>query len=603
MKTPLGRSTLCSARWESSCAPGRWDGSTSALERSAPCGWALCCWALDCCSCHCRPHDWRSRSASPSPQSGRHCCSRPPRPWSATAPTAASTAYKWGLNRLCAASWQSWGRWVRRRPSSTWGRPSLSTSQRGSWPWPLSLRGTFTRRGASPPQRHSEPSLCIFCDMIRSLLFLLTGVGPAPAPRPRRIVVITVDQLRPDYLERYRPQLKAAAPGARALSVSGKDRGAILPIGRAKEQVYWYSAGYFTTSRYYADSLPTWVRIFNGQRVPFRAAGTLWTLFLSERDYPEPDSASYENQGRDIVFPHRLPTDSGQAALAFIATPTMDSLTLAFALEGVRALQLGSRGATDLLAVSLSTTDYLGHAYGPDSREIHDQVVRLDRYLGRFLEQLFVRYGRNNVLVVLTADHGVTPYPERARALGHPGAVRVIPDTIIQSVNAALDQRAGGGDWLQFESGMLHLSDRPKLVAHDVNADSVVADVGTRLRALAGVARADRPAAFTAKDTADPVAPPLIQQVPGEWGVGLVGAPKAVLVWSYPNAPIATHGQPTELDAHVPLILWGPGIRRGVYGGRVNTVDIAPTLARLLDLTPAEPLDGRVLTEALGAQN
>ena len=204
--------------------------------------------------------------------------------------------------------------------------------------------------------------------MIRALLFLLAGVGPAPAPRPRLVVVITVDQLRPDYLERYRPQLKgafatllkggaafsdayqdhavtetapghstilsgrwpahtgisrnlagvqdpaapligvngpgasptrfrgtelfdwlkAADPGARALSVSGKDRGAILPIGRAKEQVYWYSAGYFTTSRYYADSLPTWVRIFNGQRVPFHAAGTLWTLFLSERDYPEP---------------------------------------------------------------------------------------------------------------------------------------------------------------------------------------------------------------------------------------------------------------------------------------------------------------------------
>src|SRR5205814_10635429 len=179
---------------------------------------------------------------------------------------------------------------------------------------------------------------------------------------------------------------------------------------------------------------------------PFRAAGTQWTLFLSERDYPEPDSAWYENQGRDIVFPHRLPTDSGQAALAFIGTPTMDSLTLAFALEGVRALQLGSRGATDLLAVSLSTTDYVGHAYGPDSREIHDQVVRLDRYLGRFLEQLFVRYGRNNALVVPAAGPCANPYRGRGRAGGHPGAVRVIPDTIIQSVNAALDQRAGGGD-------------------------------------------------------------------------------------------------------------------------------------------------------------
>ena len=519
--------------------------------------------------------------------------------------------------------------------------------------------------------------------MMRSLICLLAGVGLAPAPRPRLVVVITVDQLRPDYLDRYRPQLlggfatllkggasftdayqdhavtetapghstilsgrwpahtgisrnlagvqdlaapligvtgpgasparfrgtaffdwlKASDPGARALSVSGKDRGAILPIGRAKEQVYWYTAGFFTTSRYYADSLPTWVRIFNGQRVPFRAAGTQWTLFLPERDYPEADSAWYENQGREIVFPHRLPTDSGQAALAFLATPTMDSLTLAFALEGVRALQLGGRGATDLLAVSLSTTDYVGHAFGPDSREIHDQVVRLDRYLGRFLEQLFVRYGRNNVLVVLTADHGVTPYPERARALGHAGAVRVIPDTIIQSVNAALDQRVAGADWLQFESGMLILPDRSKLFAHGVNVDSVVTDVATRLRALAGVARVDRPVDLTGKDTTDPVSRRWIHQLTPDGGVELVVTLKPYCIWSYSNLPIAMHGQPTDLDAHVPLILWGPGIRRGTYGGRVSTVDIAPTLARLLDLTPTEPLDGRVLQEALGTEN
>src|SRR2546427_11418888 len=478
--------------------------------------------------------------------------------------------------------------------------------------------------------------------MIRSLLFLLAGVGPAPGPRPRLIVVITVDQLRPDYLERYHSQLlggfatllkggasfsdayqdhaiteaatghstilsgrwpahtgitrnlagvqdqsapligvtgpgaspthfrgtaffdwlKAADPGARALSVSGKDRGAILPIGRAKERVYWYVGGFFTTSRYYADSLPTWVRVFNGQRIPFRAAGTKWTLFLPEREYPEPDSVAYENQGREVVFPHRLPADSAEAALAFVATPTMDSLTLAFALEGVRALQLGGRGATDLLAVSLSTTDYVGHAYGPDSREIHDQVVRLDRYLGWFLEQLFVRYGRNNVLVVLTADHGVTRFTERTRTMGHPGAVRVIPDTIIQGVNAALDQRAGGGDWVQFESGMLLVPDRAKLVAQGVNVDSVVADVATRLRALPGVARVDRPADLAPKDTADPVLRRRVHHLPPDGGGGRVAPLQPDPIWSPADGLIPLHGQPTELGRPVPPLLWGPGGRR-----------------------------------------
>src|SRR2546425_11728855 len=94
----------------------------------------------------------------------------------------------------------------------------------------------------------------------------------------------------------------------------------------------------------------------------------------------------------------------------------MDSLTLAFALEGVRALGLGARGATDLLAVSLSTTDAVGHAFGPDSREIHDQVLRLDHYLAWFLKRLIDRVGRDNMVIVLTADHGVTSFPERTRA-------------------------------------------------------------------------------------------------------------------------------------------------------------------------------------------
>src|SRR5256886_6036299 len=165
----------------------------------------------------------------------------------------------------------------------------------------------------------------------------------------------------------------------------------------------------------------------------------------------------------------------------------MDSLTLAFALEGTRALRLGVRGTTDLLAVSLSTTDYIGHAYGPDSREIHDQVLRLDRYLGRFFEQLFVRYGGGNVLIVLTADHGVTPFPERSRALGRSGAVRVTPDSLIQSVNAALDARAGGAGLLLFQGGILIVPGPARLPAPGLNSRRGTAPGGTPPRPLTGV--------------------------------------------------------------------------------------------------------------------
>jgi len=521
--------------------------------------------------------------------------------------------------------------------------------------------------------------------MLLPVALLLASLGVAPAPRPRVVVVITVDQLRPDYLERYRPQLigglgmllrdgavfteafqdhavtetapghatilsgrvpahtgiirnfagvqdstaplvgvagpgasparfqgtalfdwlQAAEPAARALSVSRKDRGAILPVGRGKQQVYWYQSGIFTTSRYYADSLPGWVRAFNAQRLPFKQAGAMWTPLLAPESYSEPDSEPYEHAGHDFTFPHRLPADSAQAADTLVDVPTMDSLTLAFALAGVRALELGGRGVTDLLAVSLSTTDAVGHLYGPDSREIHDQVLRVDRYLGWFFGQLFVRYSPRSVTIVLTADHGVTPYPEWARAHGYRDARRVGVDSIIRGVNTQLDERAGGGgaDWLIFDTGMLLVPDRAKLAAAGVDVDSVIGVVARRARAVAGVARVQRPAELARADTVlDAVSRRWRHQVPPDAGVELVITLRPYAIWDA-SVPIAMHGQPSDLDAHVPLIFWGRGVRRGVNGRRVRTVDIAPTLARLLGVAPAEPLDGRALAEALPPEN
>ena len=518
--------------------------------------------------------------------------------------------------------------------------------------------------------------------MIRSLVLLLAGLGAgtAPAPRPRLIVVITVDQLRPDYLDRYRPQLKGgfatllrtgasftdayqdhavtetapghasvlsgrwpahtgilrndagvsdstapllettgpgasparfrgteffdwlkvADPRARALSVSRKDRGAILPIGRAKESVFWYANGLFTTSRYYADSLPAWVKRFNALAVPFKSVGTTWTLLLPDTAYKENDAEVYENGGKDYTFPHRLPPDSIRAAQAFTGVPLMDSLTLAFAVAGMDALRLGKGDWTDVLSVSLSTTDAIGHAYGPDSREIHDQVLRLDRYLDWFLEQVFKRVGRDNVVIVLTADHGVTSYPEHSRLRGHPEATRVSLDTIVRAANSALGGRTGGtsGDWLLFDTGMLFIRNRGRLVAAHVNTDSVLADFVQRAKVVPGVGRVDRTADLASADTvADPVARRWLHQVGGVQDVALVVTLQPWSVWG--GSVIAMHGQPSDDDAHVPLIFWGKGFKRGAYVARAAAVDIAPTLAQLLGLSALSIVDGRVLSECL----
>lgn len=517
--------------------------------------------------------------------------------------------------------------------------------------------------------------------------WLIASVAP---PRPKLVVVISVDQLRPDYFTRWRSQLtgglfqlvnegavftdgyqdhavtetapghatilsgmwpahngimrnsegvqdstapllgtsgsgasprrfrgttlfdwlKAVDPTARALSVSRKDRGAILTIGRAKEQVYWYRSGLFTTSRYYADSLPAWVQAFNARRLPFRAANTTWTLLLPDSAYKEDDSAIWENGGRDFVFPHRLPADSVRAADAVTDVPAMDSLTLLFALEGFEALRLGRRGGgTDILAVALSTTDAIGHAFGPDSREIHDQVLRLDRYLAWFLKRLTDRVGRDNVVVILTADHGVTPYPERTRANGG-AAYYVEIDTLVTAVNRDLNRLAGasvgGGsasrEWFEFDSGMLFLRDNGRFAATGIKTDSILDVVTSRILRVQGVARVHKPADLARADTAsDPVARRWLHQLAPDAGVVLTVTLQPGSVWG--NARIAMHGQPSEDDARVPIILWGRGVRRGSYAGRMNTVDIAPTLSVLLGISPLSLVDGRARTEALAPRN
>ena len=203
-------------------------------------------------------------------------------------------------------------------------------------------------------------------------------------------------------------------------------------------------------------------------------------------------------------------------------------------------------------------------------------------------------------MIVLTADHGITPLPEWSRAHGHPEARRVAVDSIILNANARLERRAASGGQLSFYMGVLLLPNRGALAAAGVDVDSVIRDVAVRLRAVPGVARVESPAALSRADTsADPVARRWQHDLSDDEGVALVVTLRPYAIWSSQNLGIAMHGQPSDFDAHVPLLLWGEGIRPGTYPGRVGEVDLAPTLARLLALTPPERLDGRVLVEAL----
>jgi predicted AlkP superfamily pyrophosphatase or phosphodiesterase len=385
---------------------------------------------------------------------------------------------------------------------------------------------------------------------------------------------------------------------SRALSVSRKDRGAILPLGRAKQQVYWYSLdGRFTTSRYYGDTVPTWVQQFNARDVTAAYLGTEWNLLLDPSAYPERDSLAFEHQGKDFVFPHRLSADRRVGTNDFVEFPWMDEATVDFALEGVSAMQLGAGPTMDVLAVSLSTTDAVGHRYGPNSRELHDQILRVDRALGRLIDSLYVLRDSTRIVFALSADHGVTPLPEEVFPGTDSTRGRVYTEPVIAAARSALAQRGVEGDALTLQAGIVSL-DRPRLRARGVNADSVVTALRASLLRLPGMQRVDRVPTLAAQAArGDVIARRWLHAIPADMDAVLTVTFKPGFYWAATR--YATHGSPHDLDARIPIVFMGPMFKPGRYARPVRSVDIAPTLAAVTGVLPIEPIDGRVLQEAV----
>jgi predicted AlkP superfamily pyrophosphatase or phosphodiesterase len=393
---------------------------------------------------------------------------------------------------------------------------------------------------------------------------LLGGSGGSAGSSPRRMLVDTVGD-----------ELKMADENkSKTIGISLKDRAAILPAGHMANGAYWFDAksGNFVSSTYYFAELPAWVEDFNNTRPADQYRGANWLSKV-------------------------MPREAAALYAAIDASPFANEMIERLAEIAMQAEQLGQRDVTDLLAVSFSANDYVGHASGPDSPEVHDMAVQTDKVLERLFEAVDQKVGLDNVIVVLTGDHGVAPLPEVNAQRKMPGG-RLPLGIVSKTVQAALVKKYGEGNWIVSSAEQSiylnwDLMARKNLAAAEVDraaADAAAAiphvfRVYTREQLTGGAALPD----------------PVARRVMNGYYAGR-GADVEVLLepyWIFPQTG-ATHGAPFGYDTHVPVIFMGPGVHAGRYDNAIAVNDIAPTLATMLDVETPSGSVGRVLTEMLG---
>ena len=437
------------------------------------------------------------------------------------------------------------------------------------------------------------------------------------AASPHRLVSSTVgDELRLLTNDR-----------SKVIGISAKDRSAILPAGRHANAAYWLSnTGTMASSTYYFEQLPAWVATFNNAKPADQYFGAKWERLLATNEYVKragPDSTVWEKvtaAGDTNLFPHTITGGAKAPNQAFYThldhSPFSNDVLVSFAQQAIVNEQLGQDDDTDVLTISFSASDYVGHRYGPYSQEVMDLTLRIDRQIATLFDFVEARVGLANTLIALTADHGVSPIPEQAGALGLGGA-RVKRTDILAAISAAISGRYNqqnktpdpSADYIlkynyfgvstdAFINGNLYFN-YDALKRDNVDLDEISRVVAAAALKIPGVARSFTRAQLLrgATSITDPIERRVVHGFyPSRSGdVVMIAEPYKYLG----DTITATHGSPYSYDTHVPVIIMGPGIVPGRYLEPASPADIAPTLSMLLRITPPTNATGRVLLEAI----
>ena len=415
--------------------------------------------------------------------------------------------------------------------------------------------------------------------------------GKLAGTSPRNLLVETVGDV-----------LRRADPRAKVIAISGKDRGAILPAGKTgTAYMYMGDSGRFASSTYYMKAHPAWVTAFNDAKPADRYFKSSWSPLLPEAAYSRsvPDDRPWYAKGGKL--PKVLGEGQEKPGPAFygslLPSPFGDALTLDFARAAIAGESLGQDDSPDILSISLSSHDYINHAYGAESRLSHDHVLQLDRLLQAFFADLDRTVGKDNYVAVLTADHGFMPAPEYSVSLGRDAGRQNLPQALEQ-LDKGLAAKFGPGKWVRGWSANGILLDTALMAAKQTDRRAVEQEARRILLAESGIAEV-----FSRSDiegTSLPADTPFLAQTRNtyyaERSPDLLVVLKPYWMYGSGRGTGSTHGSPHAYDHHVPILFYGPRwVGTGKVDRPVEVVDIAPTLARMLAIEAPPASEGKLL--------
>ncbi|HMO33966.1 MAG TPA: alkaline phosphatase family protein [Lacibacter sp.] len=386
---------------------------------------------------------------------------------------------------------------------------------------------------------------------------------------------------------------------SKVIGIAIKDRGGILPAGHSADAAYWYDnkTGNWITSTYYMQELPQWVKAFNAKKhvdsLYQRGWSTLFppsTYVQSSRDENEFEAKPFGNDQKG--FPYDLKRFIGKNYNSIAQTPHGNTLTFMMAYEAIRHEQMGKDSVTDILAVSFSSPDYVGHAFGPNSIEVEDTYLRFDRELGAFLDFLDKTVGKGQYLTFLTADHGVAHVPGFLKEHKIPGGA-VDDNSLVADLNRMLKDKYQQSP-LVHSAYNYQLSLNERLIdSLELDRDAIVAAVIRHAKTIEGIDRV-----FEIDELMEqPMHADVKNRLANGWhpkrsgGIQLVFAPG----WIDGGKTGTTHGLWNPYDSHLPLLWFGWGIKPGRSTVEVYMTDIAPTLAALLRIQMPNGTVGKVI--------